>query len=126
LVAIRPSIIITGGGIIIRSNQASDEMSYRIQPIRIIRGVCLIAAAGATLAPDLCTAELTSTGGAIDQNTSQAILQELKEIRRVLEKIERGRVHGLSMPVLPALRTNHIPDAQTRLHRHRQAALDRP
>ena len=77
-------------------------MSYRIQLIRIIRGVCLIAAAGATLAPDLCTAESTSTGGAIDQNTSQAILQELKEIRRVLEKIERqGETQKAPRPQVP-------------------------
>lgn len=77
-------------------------MSYRIQPIRIIRGLCLIAAAGATLAPDLCTAESTSTGTAIDQNTSQAILQELKEIRRVLEKIERqGEARTAPRPHVP-------------------------
>jgi protein-disulfide isomerase len=77
-------------------------MSYRNQLIRVIRGLCLCAATGATLAPNLCTAESTSAGAAIDQNTTQAILQELQEIRRVLEKIERqGEAQTAPRPHVP-------------------------
>jgi protein-disulfide isomerase len=54
--------------------------------------------AGASLTPAFCIAEATTAdtnAPAINQDGSKAILQELREIRRVLEKIER---QGLSRP----------------------------
>jgi protein-disulfide isomerase len=99
LAAIRLFIIIARGGIITNHNRANDGMNYRMQ---LVRGLCLFAAAGACLAPALCRAESTPTGAAIDQETSQAILQELKEIRRVLEKIERqGESRPAQRPETP-------------------------
>ena len=70
-------------------------MNYRMQLLRIMLGVSLFGAAGASLVPAFCAAEPTPTGAAVDQDTSKAILQELREIRRVLEKIER---QGQSQP----------------------------
>ncbi len=67
-------------------------MNNRMLIPRAVRGLCLLAAAGACLTPAFCGAETTAAdtaAPAIDQDAAQAILQELKEIRRVLEKIER-------------------------------------
>jgi protein-disulfide isomerase len=102
LAAIRPFMIVARSGIFTHNNQVSDEMNYPMQLVRVVRGVCLFAAAGASLAPAVCTAESTPTGAAIDQNTSQAILQELREIRRVLEKIEhQGEARTAPRPDIP-------------------------
>jgi protein-disulfide isomerase len=73
-------------------------MYTRIHLTRAVRGLCLLAAAGASLAPAICGAESTATAAAapaLNQDATQAILQELREIRRVLEKIER---QGQSQP----------------------------
>ena len=73
-------------------------MYTRIHIPRAVCGLCLLAAAGASLAPAFCGAESTTadtTAPALDQDATQAILQELREIRRVLEKIER---QGLAQP----------------------------
>jgi protein-disulfide isomerase len=63
--------------------------------LRAVRGLCLFAAAGTGLVPVYCGAESGTADSAVDQDSSQAILQELKEIRRVLEKIER---QGMAQP----------------------------
>jgi protein-disulfide isomerase len=77
-------------------------MSYRKQLVRTVRNLCLVAVTGAGLLPAVCTAEPTPPGAAIDQNAAQAILQELKEIRRVLEKIEReGQMKPAPLPERP-------------------------
>jgi protein-disulfide isomerase len=63
-----------------------------------LAGLCLLAAAGAGFTPVFCGAETTAadnTAPANNQDATQAILQELREIRRVLEKIER---QGLARP----------------------------
>lgn len=73
-------------------------MYTRIHLLRAVRALCLFAVAGASLTPAFCIAETTATdtnAPAINQDASKAILQELREIRRVLEKIER---QGLSRP----------------------------
>jgi protein-disulfide isomerase len=73
-------------------------MNSRILLPRALRGLCLLAAASVLLTPALCGAETTSANAAApatDQDASQAILQELREIRRVLEKIEQ---QGLDRP----------------------------
>ena len=73
-------------------------MYTRIHLLRAVRALCLFTVAGASLTPAFCTAETTTTdtsAPAINQDASKAILQELREIRRVLEKIER---QGLSRP----------------------------
>jgi protein-disulfide isomerase len=66
-------------------------MNSRIRFPRALRGLCLLATAGVFLTPVFCGAETTAAdaAAATDQDASQAILQELREIRRVLEKIER-------------------------------------
>ena len=73
-------------------------MNSRILLPRALRGLCLLATACVLLTPALCGAETTSANAAVpatDQDASQAILQELREIRRVLEKIEQ---QGLDRP----------------------------
>jgi protein-disulfide isomerase len=73
-------------------------MNMRIHIPRSARGLCLLAAAGASLVPAFCIADSSAArtaAPALDQDTTQAILQELREIRRVLEKIER---QGLAQP----------------------------
>ena len=73
-------------------------MYTRIHLLRAVRALCLFTVAGASLTPAFCTAETTTTdtsAPAINQDASKAILQELREIRRVLEKIEQ---QGLDRP----------------------------
>jgi protein-disulfide isomerase len=73
-------------------------MYTRIHLLRAVRSLCLFAVAGASLTPAFCMAETTTADAnapAINQDASKAILQELREIRRVLEKIER---QGLAQP----------------------------
>jgi protein-disulfide isomerase len=73
-------------------------MNYRIHIPRAATGLFLLVSAWAYLTPACCdTGTATAAAGtpAIDQDASQAILQELREIRRVLEKIER---QGLGRP----------------------------
>jgi len=73
-------------------------MNDRILIPRSVRGLSLLAAAGVCLIPAYCGAETTAAAPAapaINQDAAQSILQELKEIRRVLEKIER---QGLAQP----------------------------
>ena len=73
-------------------------MNTRIHLHRAVRDLCLFAVAGASLTPAFCNAETTTAdtnAPAINQDASKAILQELREIRRVLEKIER---QGLAQP----------------------------
>jgi protein-disulfide isomerase len=73
-------------------------MNIRICMSRTVRSLCLLAAAGASLIPAFCGAESTAAdtaAPALNQDAAQAILQELREIRRVLEKIER---QGLAQP----------------------------
>jgi protein-disulfide isomerase len=77
---------------------SETEMNTRICSSRAVRGLCLLAVAGASLTPSFCGAESTTadtTAPALNHDASQAILQELREIRRVLEKIER---QGLAQP----------------------------
>jgi protein-disulfide isomerase len=91
-------------------------MNYRVQLVRIVRGLCFFAVAGASLAPVAGRAESPPTGDAIDQNTSQAILQELKEIRRVLEKIERqGQSQPSQRPGIPKTASIKIDKEPTML-----------
>lgn len=73
-------------------------MKYRNHIRTRVPGLILLAAACVSLAPAFCGAETTAantTDPAINQEAAQAILRELKEIRRVLEKIER---QGLDQP----------------------------
>ena len=70
-------------------------MKYRNHIWTSVQGLFLLAATGACLTPAVCGAETTaadSAAPALNQDAAQAILQELKEIRRVLEKIERQGV----------------------------------
>ena len=80
-------------------------MNSRILLPRALRGLCLLAAAGVLLTPALCGAETTAANAAApatDQDASQAILQELREIRRVLEKIEQqGQARPAQAPDTP-------------------------
>jgi len=80
-------------------------MNSRILLPRALRGLCLLAAAGVLLTPSLCGAETTAANAAApatDQDASQAILQELREIRRVLEKIEQqGQARPAQAPDTP-------------------------
>ena len=71
-------------------------MKIRFPFLRALRG--LSSSPRRVFAPAFCSAETNAAETAppaIDQDASQAILQELKEIRRVLEKIER---QGLAQP----------------------------
>jgi protein-disulfide isomerase len=73
-------------------------MNYRIRISRTATGLFLLVVAWSYLTPAFCGTETTTadTGTpAINQDASQAILQELREIRRVLEKIEQ---QGLAQP----------------------------
>lgn len=73
-------------------------MRCRIDTQPVIRGLILLAAAWACFIPSFSTAApatAEATGTAISGDTAQAILQELKGIRQVLEKIER---QGLAQP----------------------------
>ena len=67
--------------------------------------LCLLAAAGAYLTPAFCGPEMTTaatSAPAINQDAAQAILQELREIRRVLEKIEQqGQTPAAQRPDTP-------------------------
>jgi len=91
-------------------------MNYRVQLVRIVRGLCFFAVAGASIVPVVGRAESTATGDAMDQNTSQAILQELKEIRRVLEKIERqGQSKPSQRPEVPKTASIKIDKEPTML-----------
>jgi protein-disulfide isomerase len=73
-------------------------MNIRIHISRALVGLCLLIAAGTSLIPAFSGAETTAadnTAPASNQDATQAILQELREIRRVLEKIEQ---QGLERP----------------------------
>jgi protein-disulfide isomerase len=73
-------------------------MNYRIHISRALGGLCLLATTSVYLTPAFCGSEKTTAGTSapvINQDSAQAILQELREIRRVLEKIEQ---QGLSQP----------------------------
>jgi protein-disulfide isomerase len=73
-------------------------MNIRIRISRALAGLSLLVAAGAGLNPVFCGAETTAADTIVpadNQEATQAILQELREIRRVLEKIEQ---QGLARP----------------------------
>jgi protein-disulfide isomerase len=73
-------------------------MNIQIRIFRTLVGFCLLVAAGTSLTPAFCDTETTAadtTAPANNQDATQAILQELREIRRVLEKIEQ---QGLAEP----------------------------
>jgi protein-disulfide isomerase len=73
-------------------------MKFRNHIWTRVLGLFLLAAADVSLAPAVRGAETTAADAAapaINQDGAQAILQELREIRRVLEKIER---QGLAQP----------------------------
>jgi type IV secretory pathway VirJ component len=61
-------------------------MNSRIHIPRAVRGLRLLAATGASLVPAFCGAVSTAAdtaSPALNQDASQAILQELREIRRM-------------------------------------------
>lgn len=80
-------------------------MNIRIRISRALVGLRLLVAAGASLTPAFCGAETATadtTTPAINQDATQAILEELREIRRVLEKIEQqGLVRPTQRPDTP-------------------------
>jgi len=80
-------------------------MNYRIHIPRAVGGLCLLAATGTYLTPAFCGPETTTaatSAPAINQDSAQAILQELREIRRVLEKIEQqGQTRAAQRPGTP-------------------------
>ncbi|MGB7930695.1 MAG: DsbA family protein [Gammaproteobacteria bacterium] len=94
-------------------------MNIRIRITRALVGLCLLVAAGASLTPAFCGAETTTaeaTVPAINQDATQAILQELREIRRVLEKIEQqGLVRPTRRPDTPKTASVSIGKENTML-----------
>jgi len=94
-------------------------MNYRIHIPRVVGGLCLLAATGVYLTPAFCGPETTTadtSAPAINQDSTQAILQELREIRRVLEKIEQqGLAQPAQRPETPKTASVSIGEEPTQL-----------
>jgi protein-disulfide isomerase len=94
-------------------------MNYRIHIPRAATGLFLLVSAWAYLTPAFCgtdTANADTSTPAINQDATQAILQELREIRRVLEKIERqGLTQAARRPETPKTASVSIGKEPTQL-----------
>jgi protein-disulfide isomerase len=94
-------------------------MNYRIHIPRAATGFFLLIAAWAYLTPAFCGTETTTADTrtpAINQDATQAILQELREIRHVLEKIERqGLTQPARRPEIPKTASVSIGEEPTQL-----------